>query len=779
MVQLWAVASLIGGQDTLYLRDVLNTHLAGEISMASGSPLRPEILDLARGGGQPATGNPNFLPFYPTRLLYEIAPPIWALNAHFWIHFLLMPWCFFFLSRTWGLSREASWAAATVYAFSGFALSHMSFYNLIPIVAWCPLLVASWVRLGRRPSHRDLWLAGLSWALILLSGDPMMAGLGSLAALLAVAVDYNKEDGFWDLQRFQRLVVPVVAGGLIAAPQIVEFLRVLPTSFRAQNGFIAKAGVGSFDFPHLFEWLLPGFFGRIDRLNSEAFWGHAMFGDALPLFLTLTPGWLAMLLWCAGPKRSRSTLWAGACIVIGLLVSLEGFGLPTPEGLDLGSGLFRFRVKAWILFSLGMALWAGGGFERAILNREAEPRRRSFLALGGLLVLNATGLFVFARSLSLAGGGPVARWVGLSGPLGEYQVSRWFQLASVVLGFLAVVGCLLALSGLRPREAGALLLLVHAVGQVGFLGFSIARDRTEHYLGSESIPWPEPGARVVHAQLSSFPEWRVTVAPDAEAGAHSLFRGAAAALYPFVGVGRGLQYELNPSPEGLDSYLTYLATDAASKVSIAERVRLLRAWGVETMISRPGLRVTGLSVDWERVQGGERVAIYTIEDPVPAVRLVGGVRYVTDPLAAVRELLDPGFDPLGEVVLAGVGDQVKPGRQVLDSLEISSEELTAVLSSTAETFLVVDRTYQPVYRAAVDGQRVPIEIANLHRMAIRVPSGATEVRLWVDRSPLRWAVLVALAGCLLLWGVGRRVAARAGQSQCYDPSPDDATHSFF
>ena len=62
-------------------------------------------LDLHRGGGQPLLGNPNGAPFYPTNALYLVASPLWALNAHLWIHFLIAPWSFAWLMRRLGCGR--------------------------------------------------------------------------------------------------------------------------------------------------------------------------------------------------------------------------------------------------------------------------------------------------------------------------------------------------------------------------------------------------------------------------------------------------------------------------------------------------------------------------------------------------------------------------------------------------------------------------------------------------------------------------------------------------
>jgi len=95
---------LMTGASTLYLRDVLGTHL--EMKAAQAGAMRRgtlPLIDPYRAGGQPALGNPDSVPLYPDNLLYLAAPTLWALNAHFWIHLLLAPLSMYWLARAWGL----------------------------------------------------------------------------------------------------------------------------------------------------------------------------------------------------------------------------------------------------------------------------------------------------------------------------------------------------------------------------------------------------------------------------------------------------------------------------------------------------------------------------------------------------------------------------------------------------------------------------------------------------------------------------------------------------
>src|SRR5262249_56580794 len=117
----------------------------------------------------------------------------------------------------------------------------------------------------------------------------------------------------------------LAAGTLLAAPQLVEFLRILPLSFRGHWGYTPEvATVASWDPRQAAEWLLPFLFGRPDLLRPGSFSGSRFFTDVPPYYLSLYPGLLALaLLAAAGQPRWRdeadplagATLWGWGAIV--------------------------------------------------------------------------------------------------------------------------------------------------------------------------------------------------------------------------------------------------------------------------------------------------------------------------------------------------------------------------------------------------------------------------------------------------------------------------------
>jgi hypothetical protein len=180
VVAVWPLAS---GERTLVVRDVLNIHY--EMALAQAEAMgegRIPLVDPWRSGGQAHLGNPNTSALYPDNALLAVASPLWVLNARFWFHWLLAPLAFAWLARMWGLAREPALAGGVCYAASGFFLSNLNLHNLVAGVTLAPVLAAAalGVASGRRPGWH--WgAAGLAWALLLLAGDPMTAGIALVA----------------------------------------------------------------------------------------------------------------------------------------------------------------------------------------------------------------------------------------------------------------------------------------------------------------------------------------------------------------------------------------------------------------------------------------------------------------------------------------------------------------------------------------------------------------------------------------------------------------------
>jgi hypothetical protein len=186
------------------------------------------------------------------------------------------------------------------------------------------------------------------------------------------------------------LAAGLAAGTLVALPQIVEMLRILPLSDRGYRGFSALTRtVASFDPRQALEWLLPFAFGRPDLIGPGSFWGARFYTHAPAYYFTLYPGLLALgLIVAAGRPRGRRGWWAWGAIAVGLFFSLGRFNPLADAALALApGGVLRYPIKLWLPVAVGASVVCGIGFERAT----AGGRRTLVAALSALACLFAGG----------------------------------------------------------------------------------------------------------------------------------------------------------------------------------------------------------------------------------------------------------------------------------------------------------------------------------------------------------------------------------------------------
>jgi hypothetical protein len=718
-------------------------------AMRSGSL---PLIDPYRAGGQPHLGNPNTVPLYPDNLLYLLAPPIWAMNAHFWLHLLLAPVAFFFLARRWGLGREASWASGVIYATSGYYLSTLNLYNLTAGATLAPAFVAVCLALAGGSVKRRTWVAGtLLWALLVLGGDPLTAVVALVAGGAAMLLSGGWRDGGARFRGWGRLLWVVVLGSLVAAPQIVEFLRILPGSYRGVQGYsVHDAMAASWGPANVLEWFIPMAFGEPTLL----YWGARFSGD-MPLFYSVYPGVIALAAMAAGfGVRDRRSRWILLMIAVGVFLALGRYNPAVPWLMGLpGMSILRLPSKLWLLVAMGTSLMAGVGLHGLIQNGARTRLQRSLLLLGGLMA-GGTVFLVVARGLV---SDLVAGWMPDRIPVtfAAEEVSRWI-LACALSAVLLAAAYLLSRSEVVSGAAlVGWLLALHVLGQVWLLQTLVPTDSVAAY-GAESALLAQipPDALVVQGEAGGLfgPEVvRLEDFPDEHL--KWLQRDTFSRLYPTAGVMAGRRYGFWTSPEGLGSFLARRMALALPILDDPKRLALLEASGVTHLLM--GRELEGVGAERAKLLArgeiaGRPLLLYRLLESAEEVQWVGRVLRAEDARRAVAALIDPTFDPRSAVVLAGSGEPTFGVAGEVERLEIGPEEIVVRARADGPGAVVFQRSYLPIYEATIDGDPAPIEVANMHRMAVEVPAGDHEIRLRVDDGSLRPAFLLSLLGLVLL-----------------------------
>lgn len=771
-------------QRTLYFRDVGSFHLPVKIGQSEawrqGSL---PLVDLWRAGGQASLANPDTLPLYPTNLLV-LLDPVWGVNLHFWLHLPIAGLAVAWLASELGLARGAARVAGLLFVASGLFFSLFNLYNLIAAWSLAPAAVASSLRSAR--TGRGVGSAVALWGLLALAGDPvsLLLALGLLAASLVTrdrGGDAAAAAGNAPAHRPAAVASGIAGGLLLALPQLVALLGLLPGSFRGVQRFsLEGALVGSWDPRQSLDLLLPLFSGPPP---ADRFWGLELFGGEPPLLFAFSPGLLALLLIAAAAGRLRLDWSARAALLLigaGLFFAL-GVHNPVVRWLTAlpGAGLLRLPTKFGLWVELGVVLLAAQSLWR--LRQAGAWRGLSRLAAAaGSLYLGSALLLAVAPAL-------VAPWVDhLAGhelPSEVWTVTRlrWLRQS---LG-LGLFGVLLALLARRWRRTGGferslpLLLVVHAGLQTWLLLPLVATaPRAVLEAGSPLAARLPPGTRIVHGPTRSLFSRPAPRRPRG-AGDDWYLRWSVRSMAPVAGVQRGLRYELNPAPDGLDSFLVHAAAQAMPRLAgssgdgaaggDAARLRLLAAHGVEAVVTARPLEGSGpvLADLVERVARLDDPAgpsyLHRLRRPAPSVLVTARVREAATLDQALALLLDPDFDPRREAVLAGraqAGRGPDSGRADGGVARVAAESRSRIVlevEAATPALVAIQRSHLRLYRALVDGAEVPLRVVNLSRIGVEVPAGRHRVVVEIDVAP----VVRSLAGPLLalilvLWWRRRR-----------------------
>lgn len=757
---LLAIWPLVAGLETLFFRDVFNTHL--EMKWWQSEAMRDgfmPLIDPYRAGGQPHLGNPNTVALYPSNLLYLFAPFLWAFNAHFWMHLLLAPVGAFWLARRLGLGRGGAWAAGVFYGASGYLLSNLNLYNLIAGAALIPAFAASILSLSSNSgrSWRLAAVAGL-WCLLILAGDPMTAAIGLVIGISTLwVVGPNR-------RALARVAVALGAGTLMASPLWIEFARIVGLSFRGHWGYsVAGATVASWHPATIVEWFIPFAYGRPDL----AFWGHRFYSGAQPLFYSFYPGLLATLCCFLGfLARRRLVLWALALAALGLFLALGGHNPVVAWLLSLpGLNVLRLPVKFWPMVAVPTALLAGLGFERCLTGGGAVRLRRVSLSLATAYLV----LWLFVTWSGSSVESAFASWMPQAFAdtgLAAAERLRWSGLSLQFFG-LAVAVALATL--VRPRVFKALLpalLMVHLAVQLALLRPLYRAEPVGVYRSAPpaSVAIPQESIAAHGAAGGLFGSVPMPVGRYPSPDPRWLQRQVFNESYPYVGMMERRNFEFAVSPEGLDSFLTRVTTQAFPMLTDQQRIRLLEASGVEWLYMKRELAVTeGVELAERFPSLGTDLLLYRLTGAATPAQFVSEFVYSENLNDALATLTSAWFRPREQVVIAGSGPDGSGMAGTVEEVVPSSSEApeTRIWKVKAEGSgaLLIQRTYLPIYRVEVDGEEVTPWLANMHRIAVPIEAGEHLVRLSPRRLTFRLSVAAALltAVGLVLYVRPRRV----------------------
>ena len=657
---------------------------------------------------------------------------------------------FLFLRRR-ELPPSAAALGAAIFALSGPSVSMLNAPNLSWSVALVPWVLWSLTR--------GAGTTAIAFALQAVCGEPvtwvatgLIAGLSSVRALWGLA-----------------------AGALLASAQLVPTVM---AGIRAQRGALATPDFWSLHPVALWDAVAPGIFGNYyDAFLADLPWMTALNFGRDPFFYSLYVGPIVLLLAAIGAGSSfrRNALWTVVALV-GIAAALGGYTPLYPLARKLVPQLmyFRFPVKYLVFSVFAVAALAAEGWA-AIGAQAREPGAvRLFpraAAVAAVLGLAASVTIVFAPQVM----SQAAHWLATHTHLKDPDAGAAFLARSApplaARGFaLLLAGSVVILAAERRRQLLAILFVaVCADLAVTNGGLNLTMDASRltppaWYTASAGQQRVYIGGRMRGFMNGADPdgvnEWQVPAEATAVEG-----RMLLNAQLPMAPSGwrvrEALSYDL--------PYLWPAEYEATlRRFEQAEpdgRAAFLRRSGVRRCVlpkSEPRQYAHLAAVpDWNMAvfdcdPGAHRAFV------APAV----DVARAGQDLAWQREaLFDPAvWDDVVRVAAmplpAGRAGPPEPPSVRIVHDGASTVELEATLNRTG--LVVLRDTYDPSWRAEVDGEAAAVVRVNGRYRGVAVPAGRHVIRFVYRPRDFTAGLIVSMITAIVLgaWSARRARGAR-------------------
>ncbi|MFN8095519.1 MAG: YfhO family protein [Vicinamibacteria bacterium] len=691
--------------------------------------------------GGPMLANPNYQVAYPLGWPSLLLPPRAGYTLFVAIHLLLgglgvAAW----LSRL-GAGRTSGVVGGAVWILSGPLASFTSFHQQLPAVSLLPWALAFVESLLVAPTLPGAVPLAATLALQALSGSAEMPWATAIAVGVRVAA--------WAAAGRSLAAASLVLARLAAAAGLAAGLaavQVLP----ALDLLARSSRVGAAPMPHQAWSLHP--VSLADLLSrgftTEAFldasWQGRLFDGREPFLASLYLG-AAAVPWALLGLRRRLA-WLAPLMVAGLLLAL---GDHTPFYRWLGAvppfTSLRFPVKFMALVTLAWAVATGLGFDVWRRDAARAPRTPGAAAVGLGLVAGVAALLVPGGLLPFAR--PGALWLT--------------ALTAGAAGALYLIGGR-ASPRFAPAAAAALMLL--DCGLAAGHGLNLTAPAITAFRPDWIARLP-PRTRL-QARSPRAREDRLTEAPAGVSRSDWFTLGVLQQALPPMGARWGLDSAFDGDFFGLKPPLAHQVTQALfSDWGSPAALRLLQAGSIDYVVSTSDEAWLGPATVTSQSAWKEAVRLTRVPDPLPRALVVSGVR-VLDDAGALRAVIAGEVDLRREVLLpAGAPRPIGAAPAGVARIEsFRADRLTVSVAAQAPAWLVLAESYDPGWRAAIDGRPAVVSRANLLFRAVEVPAGRHVVEL-VYRPPTAWigALLSAatLLGLVLAWreagAAGRRI----------------------
>jgi hypothetical protein len=725
--------------------------------------------------------NPDAQVLYPPHWLNLILSPGTYYVIFVVSHLLFSALGVCALSRRLGLSAGAALTGASLWMLSGPLLSTVNVWHHFAGAAWIPWVLLAADRAMTTGRRADMAVWGGAAAAQVLAGSADMSAM--TAPLTLVYLVFRSRRGPQSPSPARLGLLAVGAGAMALAISAGLWLPTLDVASRSDRRNLPESVRTNWSVhpASLTHAVLPL---PLHRVPLHPRWAAALFDSREPFLMSLYLGTVTVALAAAayaGPSRPGRGVFAAA----GTVALLAALGKHTPfygllTTLAPPLRMIRYPSKAMVVVAFAAAMLAAMGYDAWRSPRHGDGARGVRLVWVTLVALAVTAL-----SAALAGWlapGSVGAWLldpalppsdqraVLSGLAARLLVAGLVCAAAVALVWarssrprrsavavaaLAVFDLFLAHRSLNPTAPRKVLAYrpstldhidqrdysrLYSYDYFGVLG------KKERYLKHDTLAqmqilreqWPYPFGEVISLRSYLLP-------PVGE-----IFR-----LFGSYDMDMRLLY---PVPQ------TRLALLLRGIEGTPGHLRMLRMGAVRRMITYHTEGLEDLSpIAALPVLGRDPIRIWDVPDPLPRAYAVSGAR-IADGHDALVAVLDPAFDARRELVLpAGAPSAPDPAFTGTARIaEFRADRVRLDVDTSAPGYAVLVDSYDPGWRATVDGAPAKVLRANVAFRAVPVPAGRHVVELVYRPRPVLIGLAMTAAGLLAAALAGWPSRPRAG-----------------
>ena len=773
LVAVWDLVAggTVVGKDTITQYYTWNSYLGERLRSGDIPAWNPYQFAGAPFAGDPLSG----WTYLPAMVLFAALPVSAAANGYLFAHLLLAGLFTYALARALRMNLAGALLAAVAYEFNVF----MYWRNLCcspyaSIMAWLPLAILG-VELAVRSSRwpdRGLWLGvgGLALSQMLAAWP----GQGSYYALLALG-------GY------------VAYRTLLFPPENVRGLRARTLGLLVHGGGVLLFGFGlaaagllpRMEY-HALSTLAEGY-GNIEGVRAA--WGGWSFADWKRLLTPglVYPGLAVLALALAAPFVARGR----HAVPFFLALSLFALVLSAPDGTPLHSALYLLlpgfewmhphgpgRIK--VILYLGISLLAGATLS-GLTGRNARAPLAAPVATS--LLLAACAVTILAME-----GPPSGIGMGVS----------LVSLSTMAVVIACVVACVLS-PGSR-RFLAPLMVLVLFVDLFA-AGRATLAERATADLGKDLVKMdlsryfePTGAAEFLRSETGGRPGRYLGYGPHRQGDGRSYRynnwfaeRETSALLASNLATPMGLQGIQGYNAVHIARYDAYMKAlngkvqgyHNADVVSRGLGSPLLDLLNVRYMVVPAELegdqgKLRELKEANPTVYADERVEVLENRDALPRAWIVHSARRAT-PSETLEQLGSGAVDPRRTAMLERPPpDLDRPQDPSADRATVTGYEAERVRLQTqtgARGLLVLSEAYYPAWKAYVDGEPVPLYVADHVLRAVPVPAGEHSVELRYESWTLRTGLAVSLAASLALGALVASKVFRRKEAANKSPTP--------